>query len=182
TDSDGNKTNSVTLQGADASTPVALHNVAAGKVEKDSTDAVNGGQLSDAKDELNANISTTAAATLKSANDYTDSRINNISTGAVEQANHYTDLRFNRLNHRLDNVRDEARAAAAIGLAAASLRFDDTPGAFSIGFGSGYWKSEGAIAFGAGYTSNTGRFRSNITGTVANSAMGVGGGVTIRLN
>ncbi|KAA6405483.1 hypothetical protein DPQ22_04525 [Candidatus Tokpelaia sp.] len=193
TDSDGNKTNSVTLQGADASTPVALHNVAAGTVAKGSTDAVNGGQLSDAKDELNTSIDNTkkelttsindtAATTLKSANDYTDSRINNITTNAVEQANHYTDLRFNRLNHRLDNVRDEARSAAAIGLAAASLRFSDRPGKLSFGFGSGYWKSEGAIAFGAGYTSNTGRFRSNITGTVANGAMGVGGGVTFEFN
>ncbi|KAA6204770.1 MAG: hypothetical protein DU429_08960, partial [Candidatus Tokpelaia sp.] len=181
-DSSGKKTNSVTLVGADASTPVALHNVAAGTVAKGSTDAVNGGQLSDAKDELNANISTTAATTLRSANDYTDMRVNNITTDAVDQANRYTDMRFHRLNHRLDNVRDEARSAAAIGLAAASLRFDDTPGAFSVGLGSGYWKSKGAVSFGAGYTSENGRIRSNITGTVANSTMGIGGGVTIRLN
>ncbi|KAA6404654.1 YadA-like family protein, partial [Candidatus Tokpelaia sp.] len=181
-DSSGKKTNSVTLVGADASTPVALHNVAAGTVAKGSTDAVNGGQLSDARDELNTNISNTAATTLKSANNYTDMRVNNITTDAVDQANRYTDMRFDRLRHKIHHVRDEARSAAAIGLAAASLRFDDTPGAFSVGLGSGYWKSKGAVSFGAGYTSENGRIRSNITGTVANSTMGIGGGVTIRLN
>jgi len=175
TDSNGNKTNSVTLQGADASAPVALHNVADGKVEEDSKDAVNGGQLRE-------EVDTSAAKTLKSANDYTDSRIGNITAGAVEEANQYTDMRFDRLNHRLDKVRKEARSAAAIGLAAASLRFDDTPGKLSIGFGGGYWKSEGAMAFGAGYTSDTGRFRSNVTGTMARGSLGVGGGLTIRLN
>ncbi|KAA6405486.1 hypothetical protein DPQ22_04545 [Candidatus Tokpelaia sp.] len=179
---DGKKTNSVTLVGADASTPVALHNVAAGTVAKGSTDAVNGGQLSDTKDELNANISTTAATTLRSANDYTDMRVNNITTDAVDQANRYTDMRFDRLRHKIHHVRDEARSAAAIGLAAASLRFSDRPGKISFGVGGGYWKSEGAVSFGAGYTSETGRFRSNITGTVANSTMGIGGGLTFELN
>ncbi|KAA6204773.1 MAG: hypothetical protein DU429_08945, partial [Candidatus Tokpelaia sp.] len=179
---DGKKTNSVTLVGADASTPVALHNVAAGTVAKGSTDAVNGGQLSDTKDELNANISNTAATTLRSANDYTDMRVNNITTDAVDQANRYTDMRFDRLRHKIHHVRDEARSAAAIGLAAASLRFSDRPGKISFGVGGGYWKSEGAVSFGAGYTSETGRFRSNITGTVANSTMGIGGGLTFELN
>jgi len=37
--------NSVTLGGADAGTPVGLHNVAAGAVSASSTDAINGGQL-----------------------------------------------------------------------------------------------------------------------------------------
>ncbi len=40
----GTRTNNVTLVGADQA-PVALHNVAAGRVEDGSTDAVNGGQL-----------------------------------------------------------------------------------------------------------------------------------------
>jgi autotransporter adhesin len=41
----GERTNDVTLAGADAVAPVALHNVAAGTVTATSTDAVNGGQL-----------------------------------------------------------------------------------------------------------------------------------------
>ncbi|MEX3946067.1 hypothetical protein AB4Y44_42585, partial [Paraburkholderia sp. BR10937] len=36
---------SVTLGGVEATTPVALHNVAAGDLSEDSTDAVNGSQL-----------------------------------------------------------------------------------------------------------------------------------------
>ena len=45
TDANGGRTNSITFQGGDASTPVTLNNVAAGAVTATSTEAVNGSQL-----------------------------------------------------------------------------------------------------------------------------------------
>ena len=45
TSNGGARSNDVTLVGADASAPVALHDVAAGTIASGSTDAVNGGQL-----------------------------------------------------------------------------------------------------------------------------------------
>lgn len=45
TDASGARTNRVTFQGGDASTPVTLNNVAAGQVTATSTEAVNGSQL-----------------------------------------------------------------------------------------------------------------------------------------
>ena len=45
TDANGGRTNSITFQGGDASSPVTLNNVAAGAVTATSTEAVNGSQL-----------------------------------------------------------------------------------------------------------------------------------------
>ena len=82
----------------------------------------------------------------------------------------------------MGEVRTEARQAAAIGLAAASLRFDDRPGKVSMALGGGYWRGAGALAFGAGYTSKSGRVRANLSGTTAGGNWGVGGGLSMTLN
>ncbi|WP_182418753.1 YadA-like family protein [Bartonella sp. HY038] len=174
-DASGNKTNSIGLKGADASKPVTINNVADGKIEKGSQQAVNGGQLYDYTKEQ-------AQVTLNESKAYTDQRVDNIVQNSVEQSNYYTDTKFNQLNTSITNARKEARRGAAIGLAAASLRYDDTPGKFSVATGGGFWKSEGALAFGAGYTSETGKVRSNITATTAGGDWGVGAGVSITLN
>ncbi|UXM94717.1 YadA-like family protein [Bartonella sp. HY329] len=174
-DSSGNKTNSISLKGADASKPVTINNVADGKIEKGSKQAVNGGQLYDYTKEQ-------AQVTLNESKAYTDQKVDNIVQNSVEQSNYYTDTKFNQLNSSITNARKEARRGAAIGLAAASLRYDDTPGKFSVATGGGFWKSEGALAFGAGYTSETGKVRSNITATTAGGDWGVGAGVSITLN
>ncbi|WP_292476394.1 YadA-like family protein, partial [Mesorhizobium sp.] len=68
------------------------------------------------------------------------------------------------------------------GLAAASLRYDDRPGKVSVAAGGGYWRGEGAVAFGAGYTSEDGRARANLSGTTAGGHWGVGAGVSFTLN
>ncbi|UXN06903.1 YadA-like family protein [Bartonella sp. HY761] len=174
-DENGNKTNSISLKGADASKPVVINNVADGKIEKDSKQAVNGGQLYDyTKEQMQV--------TLNDSKAYTDQRIESMTQNSVEQANYYTDAKFNQLNGSINDVRKEARQAAAIGLAASSLRFDSTPGKISIAAGGGFWKSEGAFAVGAGYTSETGKVRANVTATSAGGDFGVGAGVSFTLN
>lgn len=82
----------------------------------------------------------------------------------------------------MGEIRSEARTAAAIGLAAASLRYDDRPGKLSVAMGGGYWRSETALAFGAGYTSENGRVRANLSGTFADGDVGVGAGLSFTLN
>ncbi|MDT4889514.1 Autotransporter adhesin BtaE [compost metagenome] len=100
----------------------------------------------------------------------------------LNQANNYTDYKFGQLNQEIGEVRTEARQAAAIGLAAASLRYDDRPGKASVAVGGGFWRGEGAVAFGGGYTSEDGRLRSNLSATTAGGHWGVGAGVSFTLN
>ncbi|EJK84880.1 YadA-like family protein, partial [Rhizobium sp. AP16] len=161
---DGKRTNSVTLIGGDVNSPVVIHNVGPGVA---GTDVVNVNQLNQ-----------TASTTLNQANTYTDNR----TAAAIQTANNYTDNKFNQLNSKLGNIQSEARQAAAIGLAAASLRYDDRPGKFSAAVGGGVWKGEGAFAFGVGYTSEDARLRTNLSGTVAGGSVGVGAGLSYTFN
>ena len=168
----GNKTNVVTLLGGDPSTPVVIKNVDAGV---DDTDAVNVAQLEDGM-----------TTTLIAANTYADTLAFNIQEEVVNTsvsiANQYTDFRVGQLETQIDRVRSEARQAAAIGLAASSIRYDNTPGKFSVGMGGGFWRGAGAAAFGAGYTSENGRLRANVATTVAGGSWGGGAGASLTLN
>ncbi|AQX24973.1 YadA-like family protein [Bartonella sp. Coyote22sub2] len=161
-DKDGKKTNKVTLVGGDASAPVVIDNVGDGKVEKDSKEAINGGQLYEKM-----------AIVLDDSKKYTDEK--------VQEAKDYTDMKFESLNYNIEGVKKEARQAAAIGLAAANLRYEDAPGALSVAFSSGSWHSQSAIAFGAGYTSESGDIRSNFSVTTAGGHWGIGAGISVRL-
>ncbi|WP_375670160.1 Vomp family autotransporter [Bartonella sp. PS7NMGDW] len=178
-DENGKKTNKITLAGGDASEPVLIDNVADGKIEKGSKEAVNGGQLHDYTKEQMKII-------LDQSKHYTDQRVNNIVVDAiddaVDRANQYTDMKFNVLNYSIENVKKEARQAAAIGLAVSNLRYNDTPGKLSVGFGTGLWRSQSAFAFGAGYTSENGKYRSNISATTSGGHWGVGAGFNMTLN
>ncbi|WP_457936126.1 YadA-like family protein [Mesorhizobium sp. 10J20-29] len=171
-DIDGNKKNIVTLLGGDPSTPVVVKNVEAGV---DSTDAVNVAQLEDGM-----------STTLLMANTYADSLAFNFGDDVVQTsvtiANQYTDFKVGQLSMEIDGIRSEARQAAAIGLAASSIRYDNTPGKLSIGMGGGFWRGEGAAAFGAGYTSESGRVRANVSTTVAGGNWGAGAGASLTLN
>ncbi|MBA1145431.1 YadA-like family protein, partial [Mesorhizobium neociceri] len=89
---------------------------------------------------------------------------------------------FEQLNGRIGEVRQDAWRAAAIGMAAASLRYDDRPGKVSASAGGGIWRSQGALAFGIGYTSENGRLRSNAAATTAGGDWGVSAGVSVTLN
>ncbi|MDF2811576.1 MAG: hemagglutinin family protein [Microvirga sp.] len=164
TNPDGTKSNTVTLIGGDPNAPVLISNVAAGVKD---TDAVNVGQLNEG-----------LGNTLVEANSYT----NQVAVQTLNQANAYTDYRFSQLNQDISAARTEARQGAAIGLAAASLRYDDRPGKASVAVGGGYWRGESAFAVGAGYTSENGRMRSNLSGATAGGDWGIGAGLSFTLN
>ncbi|UNE54515.1 Vomp family autotransporter [Bartonella machadoae] len=172
---DGKKTNSITLVGGNESDPVLIDNVADGKIETGSKQAVNGGQLHDyTKDQMKI--------VLDDAKKYTDDQVGSLVNKGVNEAKSYTDMKFETLSYAVEDVRKEARQAAAIGLAVSNLSYDDTPGKLSISFGSGLWYNQSAIAFGAGYTSEDGRIRSNVSATSAGGRWGVGAGLRITLN
>ncbi|WP_375641429.1 MULTISPECIES: YadA-like family protein [unclassified Bartonella] len=167
----GKKTNKVTLVGGDDSSPVLIDNVADGKIEKDSKEAVNGGQLKDKMDFV-----------LESANKYTDEKVSHLVKDGVSEANSYTDMKFSTLSYAVEDVRKEARQAAAVGLAVAGLRYSDIPGKLTIAFGSGLWRSQSAFAFGAGYTSENGDIGSNLSITTSGGHWGISTGVNWILN
>ncbi|WP_273787750.1 YadA-like family protein, partial [Bartonella grahamii] len=173
-DETGKKTNKVTLVGGDDSSPVLIDNVADGKIEKDSKEAVNGGQLHDYTEQQMKTV-------LEDANKYTDEKVSSLVNNGVNEANSYTDMKFETLNYAIEDVRKEARQAAAIGLAVSNLRYYDIPGSLSVSFGSGLWRSQSAFAIGAGYTSEDGNIRSNVSITSAGGHWGIGAGITLRL-
>ncbi|WP_175868966.1 Vomp family autotransporter [Bartonella gabonensis] len=178
-DEDGEKTNKITLKGGDPSEPVTIDNVADGKIEKGSKEAINGSQLHDYTKEQMKIV-------LDESKQYTDQKIHNIRIDAIDEAvdksKQYTDMKFDALNYTIEGVRKEARQAAAIGLAVSNLRYNDTPGKLSVGFGAGLWRSQSAFAFGAGYTSEKGDIRSNVSVTTSGGHWGVGAGFNMTLN
>ncbi len=173
-DASGKKTNKVTLVGGTESDPVLIDNVADGSIEKGSKEAVNGGQLHDYTEEQMKLV-------LDDAKKYTDDQLSNIVTNSTNESKSYTDMKFETLSYVVEDVRKEARQAAAIGLAVSSLRYNDNPGKFSVSFGTGTWRSQSAFSLGAGYTSEDGKIRTNVAATSAGGHWGVGAGVTLRL-
>ena len=153
----GRRLNSVTLAGADPNTPVLVRNVATGMAD---TDAANTGQVKQAVADSKA---------------YTDQQIANLTLGNNSGE-------FARLRSDIREVRREARQAAAVGLAAGSLRYDDRPGKLSLAAGGGAWRGEAGAAFGIGYTTPDGLARLNAAASTAGGEWGVGGGVSITLN
>ncbi|WP_273724403.1 Vomp family autotransporter [Bartonella sp. AU18XJBT] len=177
-DGEGNKTNRITLAGGDPSEPVLIDNVADGRIEKGSKEAVNGGQLHDYTEQQ-------MKVVLDDAKKYTDSRVDNIVINAIDDAvdrsDRYTDMKFNILSYDIKSVRKEARQAAAVGLAVSNLRYFDDPGSLSVSFGSGAWRGQSAFAIGAGYTSENGKIRSNLSATSAGGHWGIGGAITLKI-
>ncbi len=166
---DGSKSNTITLQGGDPSTPVVISNVAAGVND---TDAVNLAQL-------NAVLAGHGPTQNYS---YVDNRIDTRIENAFAEVKNYTEQRFSELVTTIDGVRDDAHRSAAIGLAAASLRYDDNPGKLSVAVGGGFWRGQSALAFGAGYTNDDSTIRANVSGTSSGGKMGVGAGLSFTLN
>ncbi|SSZ39870.1 Adhesin yadA precursor [Bartonella grahamii] len=171
----GEKTNKVTLVGGDDSSPVLIDNVADGKIEKDSKEAVNGGQLHDYTEQQMKTV-------LENAKKYTDDQVNSLVNNGVNEANSYTDMKFETLSYAVEDVRKEARQAAAVGLAVAGLRYSDIPGKLTLAFGSGLWRSQSAFAVGAGYTSENGDIGSNLSITTSGGHWGISAGVNVILN
>ncbi|WP_455478678.1 YadA-like family protein [Bartonella sp. B10] len=162
-DEHGNKINSIALVGGNESEPVLIDNVSDGQIASGSKEAVNGGQLYDyTKQQMDS--------VLQDAQKYTDTQVKN----SVNEVKSYADMKFNALNYGLESIRKEAKQAAAIGLAASNLHYNDTPGKLSIAFGSGLWRSQFAFALGVGYTSKDGNIRSNLSVTGSEGHWGAG--------
>ncbi|UNF42303.1 Vomp family autotransporter [Bartonella krasnovii] len=174
----GDKINKVTLAGVSESDPVVLDNVAAGDLSKDSKQAVNGSQLWETNQKMDV--------VLDKAKEYTDERFNDIINhqmgDVINEAKSYTDMKFDALNYSIEGARKEARQAAAIGIAVANLRYNETPGKLSVGFGTGLWRNKSAFAFGAGYTSESGSVLSNVSVTNSGGHWGIGAGFNMTLN
>ncbi len=118
---------------------------------------------------------------LEDANKYTDEQVSHLVKDGVSEANSYTDMKFATLSYTVEDVRKEARQAAAIGLAVSNLSYD-TPGKISLSFGGGLWRSQSAFAIGAGYMSEDGKIRSNLSATGSGGHWGVGIGLNLILN
>ncbi|WP_193372110.1 YadA-like family protein, partial [Phyllobacterium sp. YR531] len=203
---DGKKTNQLTLQGGDLNAPVLIKNVAEGK---DDTDAANVAQVKKATVEANTYTDKAATTTLTKSKTYTDevatttltksyeytdtalTKVGNLSetvngidgrTGALETRTGALEKGFDQLSSDIKSVRKEAHQAAAVGLAASSLRFDNTPGKVSVAMGGAVWRDQGAMAFGAGYTSESGKIRTNLTGATSGGEFGVSAGISFTLN
>ncbi|GAA5097227.1 hypothetical protein GCM10023260_06920 [Bartonella acomydis] len=176
---DGKKINKVTLVGVSESDPVLIDNVAEGCIESGSKEAVTGGQLYDYMDQQ---MKVVLADTKK----YTDERFNGIVNGTVNnvvtEAKSYTDIKFEALRYEIKEVQEESRRAAAIGLAVSNLSYEDTPGSLSLSIGTGTWRNQSAFSVGAGYISEDGRIRSNISATSSGRHWGIGAGLRVKLN
>ena len=131
----GTLTNDVTLIGANAAAPVALHNVAGGTVAAGSTDAVNGGQLAavsatasnGAQYDRDAAGNRTNSLTLVGGNAGAPVTINNVAAGEVSAGS------TQAVNGgQLYATQQVAQQAAALG--ANSVQYD--PGQTTVTFGA----------------------------------------------
>ena len=163
-----------------------ITNVAAGSA---ATDAVNVSQLS-ALSNNTVHYDTDGAGnnvnkvTLNSGNG-APVTISNVAPGVngTDAVNlNQLNSAFQQLNSQIGAVQQDTYRAAAIGMAAAALRYDDRPGKVSASVGGGVWHGQGALAYGLGYTSENGRMRSDIAATSTGGDWGVSAGLSLTLN
>ena len=142
---------SVTKDGINAANK-NITNVADGKVEKDSKDAINGGQLHQAKADIN-------------------NRIDGVENQVVNNTN-----RINKLGSRVNKVGAGAAALAALH----PMDFDpDDKLTFSAGYGN--YAGENAAAIGAYYRPDE-KVMFSVAGTVGNGENMVNAGVSFALD
>lgn len=129
-----------------------ITNVADGKVEKDSKDAINGGQLHQAKADIN-------------------NRIDGVENQVVSNTN-----RINQLGNRVNKVGAGAAALAALH----PMDFDpDDKLTFSAGYGN--YGGENAAAIGAYYRPDE-KVMFSVAGTVGNGENMVNAGISFALD
>lgn len=163
----GTITNDVTLVGA-GSGPVAVHNVADGRLAADSTDAVNGRQL-----HAVANVAANSvqydsgggsvtfgpgdgppvalrnvAAGIAPTDAVNVGQLNAAMQSAVAEAQTYTDIRFDLLGRDMTDLRRDANGGIAGALAAAALPQASDPGRGMVAMGMGAWQGQAAVAVG----------------------------------
>lgn len=163
--------------------PVVIKNVRAGTVSASSNEAVNGAQLY----ELATSSSNAfgGGSTVLSNGSITNP-VYSVAGGSYNNVGSALSALDNRIDGLEANLKSritkESSRAAAVGLAAASLRYDDRAGKLSVAMGGGYWRNEGALAFGAGYTSQSQTIRANVSAATSGSQWGVGAGLSFTLN
>lgn len=162
----GTISNDVTLVGAGGA-PVAVHNVANGRVSADSTDAVNGRQLHAVSVQAANSVQYDAggqSVTFGPGN--APVRLGNVAAGvgpsdavnvgqlnaglqsAVAEAQTYVDARFDLLGRDMDGLRRDANGGTAGALAAAALPQASDPGRGMVAFGTGVFQGQAAFAMG----------------------------------
>jgi autotransporter adhesin len=180
----GTKTNDVTLVGAQQA-PVAVHNVAAGRVAAGSTDAVNGDQLAATNDAVSLaqaaasravqyDAGSQTSVTLGSGGD-TPVALHNVAAGvsatdavnvsqldagmtsAIGQANAYTDARISALSFDLRKISRDANAGTAGALAVAGLPQTMETGRGMLAMAAGTFQGQHAMAIGFSKASDNGR-------------------------
>jgi trimeric autotransporter adhesin len=168
-----------------------LHNLGAGSLASDSTDAVNGGQINTLATSLASALgggSTFDASTgTITAPSYTIQGASYSSVGSALSAvdSNLTNLQ-NKLNNfaafgeQLQNQVNENRQIAAGGVASAvatsQVRYNDMPGKITLGLGSGFYDGQGAMAVGAGMTTLDNQWQLNGGLNYAPGVGKVGGG------
>ncbi|WP_375650962.1 hypothetical protein [Bartonella sp. OT172YNZD] len=120
-----------------------IDNVAAGRVKKGSREAVKGDQLHDYMKKQTDMI-------LDKAKEYMNEKVSNIVKDGVKEVHSYTEIKFAALSHIVEDIRKEARQAAAIGLAVSDLSYENSPGKISFSFGREVAESI-SFCFGVGY-------------------------------
>ena len=133
-----------------------IHNVAAGKISADSTDAVNGSQLYSVANDL-------------------QTQINNSTPGAINN-------NINSLNNRVGNVEKRVNKVGAGSAALAALHpLDFNPDdKWTIAAGYGHYHNANSAALGAFYRPNEDTMFS-VGGTVGTGESQLNAGVSIRL-
>ena len=163
-----------------------ITNVAAGRITKESTDAVNGSQLyavankvgdnAKAIETLKDGVATNAGNIAINANHISTNTqaIQNINNTISQHTtwNEAQDGQINELRKLVNGLqgdnaelrkelhdnRREARAGIAGSNAIAAIPQPHAPGQTAIGVGAGYFKNEGAAAIGVSHISNSGRW------------------------
>lgn len=163
-----------------------ITNVAAGRITKESTDAVNGSQLyavankvgdnAKAIETLKDGVATNAGNIAINANHISTNTqaIQNINNTISQHTtwNEAQDGQINELRKLVNGLqgdnaelrkelhdnRREARAGIAGSNAIAAIPQPHAPGQTAVGVGAGYFKNEGAAAIGVSHISNSGRW------------------------
>jgi trimeric autotransporter adhesin len=146
-----------------------LHNLGAGSLASDSTDAVNGGQVNTLATSLASALgggSTFDASTgTITAPSYTIQGSTYSTVGgalsAVDTALSNLSAVTTELQNQVTENRQIAGGGIAGALAAGQLHYNNVPGHVALSVASGYYDGQGAMAFGAGITTFDNRWQVN---------------------
>jgi trimeric autotransporter adhesin len=161
--------NDAYLASGSGSGTVVLHNLGAGSLASDSTDAVNGGQINTLATSLASVLgggSTFDASTgTLTAPSYTIQGATYSTVGGALSAVDSALSNLGSVTTELQNQVNENRRIAAGGvagaMAAGQLRYNNVPGRVAISIASGYYDGQGAMAVGAGITTFDNRWQVN---------------------